>query len=66
MSPWYHGINKRGGKVSVTTDGFITNLENLESLIEYNFLLKEFKSIRFNLSNDKSGLELKSFGKVFS
>jgi DNA polymerase elongation subunit (family B) len=59
-----HGINKRGGKVvSVTTDGFITNLENLESLIECNFLLKEFKSIRFNLSNDNSGLELKSFGK---
>ena len=59
-----HAISKIGGKVvSVTTNGFITNLENLESKIEGNFLLKEFKNIRLSLSNNNSGLELKSTGK---
>ena len=49
--------------MSVTTDGFITDLDNLESKIDSNILLKEFKMIRNNLSNNDCGLETKSYGK---
>ena len=59
-----HAIHRLGGKVvSVTTDGFITNLDNLEQQISDNFLFQEFKKIRHLLSGDYSGLELKSQGK---
>ena len=52
-----------GGKVvSVTTDGFITNVLDLESKISSGFLLSEYKEIRNDLSGDSTGLEVKSFG----
>jgi hypothetical protein len=44
--------------VSVTTDGFISNVANLESKISNAFLLKEFKTIRMRLSSDYLALEL--------
>ena len=47
--------------VSVTTDGFITNLENLEDSIisnikcqNSNYLLTKFRSLREDLSNSKN------------
>jgi hypothetical protein len=53
--------------VSVTTDGFITNIDNLEKLVSGNYLMKEFKIIRSNLSGDNLGLEVKGSGLgVFS
>ena len=59
-----HSINQLGGLVvSVTTDGFITNLCNLEQRIEGSYLLSEYKKIRVVLSNDNTGLELKNEGK---
>lgn len=59
-----HAVYLLGGKVvSVTTDGFITNLDNLEQQISDNFLFLEFKKIRQMLSGDNTGLETKSFGK---
>jgi hypothetical protein len=58
------GIHKLGGLVvSVTTDGFITNLIDIESRIQSNYLLSEFKKIRKVLSEDDTGLELKHSGK---
>ena len=57
-------INRLGGLVvSVTTDGFITNLCNLESKLEGKYLVSEYKKIREMLSNDNTGLELKNEGK---
>lgn len=65
-----HNIHKLGGRiVSVTTDGFITDIENLESrLIKElpevdTLLLRKFKTIRFELANNNEALELKSCGK---
>jgi len=49
--------------VSVTTDGFITNLQDLERKISGNFLFAEFKKIRLQLSEDDTGLEIKHRGK---
>ena len=49
--------------VSVTTDGFITNISDLESKIAKNFLLGEFKQSREVLSGDNTGLELKCSGR---
>lgn len=58
-----HSIDKLGGLVvSVTTDGFITNIEGLEDKISGNFLLGEFKKIREELSESNKGLELKTSG----
>jgi len=58
-----HAISTQGGMVvSVTTDGFITNIENLEERISNQFLLSEYKKIRYELSNDNTALELKSKG----
>lgn len=58
-----HGIQELGGKVvSVTTDGFITNIESLEEKISKGFLLNHYKKIRDVLSGDGQGLELKSEG----
>jgi len=49
--------------VSVTTDGFICNVQDLESKISENFLFSEFKNIRMMLSDNNTALELKSGGK---
>jgi hypothetical protein len=48
--------------VSVTTDGFITDLPELESKISNQYLFGEFKKIRLNLSGDDIGLEVKNSG----
>jgi hypothetical protein len=59
-----HSIQSIGGLVvSVTTDGFITNLDELENNLAGNYLLGEFKKIRLNLSGDSTSLELKAKGK---
>jgi hypothetical protein len=49
--------------VSVTTDGFITNLPNLEDRLKEKYLFTEFKNIRHLLTDDNTGLELKNDGK---
>ena len=66
-----HYTDKLGGKiVSVTTDGFITDIPGLEDSI-LNFekgdddgliMLKLYKKARVELSGDDTGLELKSSG----
>lgn len=64
-----HNIHKLGGKiVSVTTDGFITDLENLEEKllslpVDETTLLRKYRNIRLELSNNPSALEIKSDGK---
>jgi hypothetical protein len=59
-----HTIAKLGGKVvSVTTDGFITNVFDLEEKLSENYLFQEFKKIRLSLAGDNTGLEIKSKGK---
>lgn len=59
-------INKLGGKiVSVTTDGFITDLPDLENKLlncKNNYLFKEYRKIRFELSKNPEGIELKQAG----
>jgi hypothetical protein len=57
-------IQHLGGKViSVTTDGFITDIDELECKLSTNFLLQEYKKIRMELSGVSTGLELKSRGR---
>ena len=57
-------IHKLDGLVvSVTTDGFITNVSDLDSKISNNYLFSEYKKIRKILSEDTYGLELKHQGK---
>ena len=59
-----HGIQLKKGKVvSVTTDGFITDLKDLEDLLKDNFLMSEYRNIRKDLSGDVTGLETKHEGK---
>lgn len=59
-----HAINEiEGLVVSVTTDGFITNIEGLESKLTEKFLFGEFKKIRMMLSDENTGLEIKNAGK---
>jgi hypothetical protein len=63
-----HNIHTLGGKiVSCTTDGFVTDLSDLENLLENctdnNVLIKNFQDIRTLLSGDKTGLEIKHEGK---
>lgn len=59
-----HSIQKIGGLVvSVTTDGFITNLAELENKISSNYLFLQFKKIRIILAGENKGLEIKSEGK---
>jgi hypothetical protein len=53
----------KGKVVSVTTDGFITNINDLESKLKDNFLLTEFKKLREELSDNDIGLEIKNYGK---
>lgn len=59
-----HLIHDLGGKVvSVTTDGFITNIADLENqLISKGSLIREYKEIRSSLCGDDKALELKSSG----
>lgn len=53
-----------GKIVSVTTDGFITDIDDLESKIAPNsILLKEFQRMRSQLSGNPEALELKHQGK---
>jgi hypothetical protein len=64
-----HLTHELGGNiVSVTTDGFITDLESLESKMldlpkEKRPLLNLFRSIRLKLSGTSDGYELKNYGK---
>ena len=59
-----HAIQELGGLVvSVTTDGFITNVHSLEKKVSEKYLMSEYKKIRLDLSGDNSGLELKHSGK---
>ena len=63
-----HNIQLLGGKaVSVTTDGYITNLKDLENEIITNpvcfghcYLLESFRKIRTFLSGDETSLEIKN------
>lgn len=73
VSECLHGIQALNGKiVSVTTDGFITDIENLEyKLLKYyrinkqsNSLLKEYRSLRKYLSGKYDALEIKKEGKI--
>jgi hypothetical protein len=63
-----HNINKLGGKVvSVTTDGFITNVVDLEQKLlqlpnEECILLRKYRDLRTDLSGVSDGLEVKSSG----
>lgn len=73
MGELLHYISLRKGKVvSVTTDGFITDLAGLENDLkglegldrsEYLFLYTQYCSIRKDLSNKYEGLELKKSGR---
>ena len=64
MGECLHTIQNVGGSVvSVTTDGFITNVGQLESKLSENYLFSEFKSIREELSQNNQGLELKNSGR---
>jgi hypothetical protein len=67
-----HYTAKLGGKVvSVTTDGFITDIDELESKImnlqdtekHVKSLLKEYRKLRKYLSSSSEGLEVKKSGK---
>jgi len=55
--------NLGGLVVSVTTDGFITNLDDVEDRISHNYLVTEYKKIREILSENDTGLELKHSGR---
>lgn len=64
--------NKLNGRVvSATTDGFITDVEDLENKIldlqvkenKVRSLLREYRNSRKYLSNNIEGLEVKKFGK---
>ena len=63
-------VQKLNGKVvSVTTDGFITDINDLEKGIidvmnsDDSFLLSKFKELRGEISNDDTALEIKHEGK---
>jgi hypothetical protein len=62
-----HNIQQlKGSIVSCTTDGFVTDVGNLEEkilLLDGDSLLKRYRSIRNELSGDYTGLELKHEGK---
>lgn len=60
-------ISRMGGKViSATTDGFITDIKDLErgmlGKYEGDGLFLEFRRLRYLLSKDDVGLELKHQG----
>lgn len=56
-----HEISLLGGRViSVTTDGFLTDIPDLESkLSDKNILIRIYQAIRMELSKDPTALELK-------
>jgi len=59
-----HSIQQLGGLVvSVTTDGFITDVRDLESKISGRYLIGEYKKLRIQLSGNDCGLEVKNSGK---
>jgi hypothetical protein len=59
-----HSIQELGGLVvSVTTDGFLTNIKDLDEKLMSKYLYGEFKNIRLKLANENIGLELKNRGK---
>lgn len=59
-----HSIQELGGLVvSVTTDGFLTNIDRLDEKLVSKYLYGEFKNIRMLLANENIGLELKNRGK---
>lgn len=61
-----HNLAENDKKVvSVTTDGFVTEglITDLEVFTEGNYLLSEFRRIRYKLSGSYSGLEVKHEGK---
>lgn len=59
-----HHISEINGKViSVTTDGFITDVAELEKLVCKDYLFSEYKKIRKDLSGDDTGYEVKHEGK---
>ena len=68
IGEYLNNIQKLGSLVvSVTTNGFITNLENLEdsiiSNIKYqnsNYLLTKYRTLKEDLFNNKTSLELKN------
>lgn len=63
MGECLHAIDKMGGKVvSVTTDGFITSEQDLESRLT-GFLIQSYQRIRLELSGNSGSLELKSSGR---
>jgi len=64
-----HSIHLLKGRVvSVTTDGFITDIEDLENKIinlkgRSKTLIGEYKKMRLDLLNDDAALEVKKSGK---
>jgi len=64
-----HSIHLLKGRiVSTTTDGFITDIEDLESKIinlkgRSKTLIGEYKKMRLDLLNDDTALEVKKSGK---
>lgn len=54
---------KDGKAVSVTTDGFITDIKDLEDSLKDNLLMSEYRKIREDLSGEVEGLEVKREGK---
>jgi hypothetical protein len=65
-----HNIQKLGGRVvSVTTDGFITDLVDLEKQmleklpLDSTILLRKYRGLRYKLAGDSTALELKTEGK---
>lgn len=64
-----HNIQTLGGRVvSVTTDGFITDIKDLETKLlklprEKTVLLRRYKELRDKLSGNSEALEIKSNGK---
>lgn len=64
-----HNIEKLGGKiVSATTDGFITDIKNLEEKLlslpqSDTVLIRRYRKLREELSNNPEALEIKSEGK---
>ena len=61
-----HNIQLLNGKVvSVTTDGFITNIEDTILTLDpkHTVMLRKFREIRVKLSGDPTALEIKTEGK---
>lgn len=63
-----NNLHKLGGKVvSVTTDGLITDLKDLEEKLlalpmDDTILLRKYRDIRLELSDKSDALEIKSEG----